>query len=179
MQKIFIRLAVGVILFGMLLSACATNSSTARSEETEEMEASASSTPAVATEPAADDQAAQRRYEIERNRFAYEDIFFAKNRYQLDDRARTTLDWKANWLQDHPQVKVIIEGHCGEGGSAENNMALGLRRAGEVKGYLIQHGIARDRLTAISYGIERPIAQGAGEEAQAKNRRVRTVIVEE
>jgi peptidoglycan-associated lipoprotein len=127
----------------------------------------------------AEDLAAQRQFEIERNRFVYEDIFFAKNKYQLDAQARDLLDWKAAWLQGHPQVKVIIEGHCAEGGRAENNMALGLRRAGEVKGYLLRKGVARDRLTAISYGAENPIARGEGEEVQAKNRRVRLVIVED
>ena len=58
-------------------------------------------------------------------------------------------------------------------------MALGLRRAGEVKGYLLHKGVARKRLTAISYGSEQPIARGEGEEIQAKNRRVRLTIVED
>lgn len=177
MQNALIKLVVICFLIGMLLVSCATTSSTTTTKEMATPEP-LPSTPAV--EPAAvDDQAARRQYEVERNRFIYEDIFFAKNKYQLDAQARDRLSWKADWLQTHPQVKVVIEGHCGEGGSAEKNMALGLRRAGEVKGYMLRQGVARDRLTAVSYGSERPIAQGEGEEVQAKNRRVRLVIVEE
>lgn len=177
MQNALVKLVVGVVLIGMLLVSCATSSSTATQEE---MAAPGPAAEPVAVEPMpAEDQAARRQYEIERNRFVYEDIFFAKNKYQLDDQARELLDWKADWLQANPQVKVIIEGHCAEGGRAENNMALGLRRAGEVKGYLLRKGVARDRLTAISYGAENPIARGEGEEVQAKNRRARLIIVEE
>jgi peptidoglycan-associated lipoprotein len=121
---------------------------------------------------------ARRQYEIERNRFMYEDIFFGPKSYRLDATARTLLDEKALWLQAHPEEQVIIEGHCSEGGSSEDNLALGLRRAGEVKTYLMHQGIDRRRLTAISYGKERPIEAGVGEDAKAKNRRVRLVIVD-
>ena len=177
MQKALFRLVVSLFLIGMLLVSCATTSSTQTSEEIKPSDPVKAET--VAAPMPAEDQEARRQYEIERNRFVYEDIFFARNKYQLDDQARADLDWKAYWMQSHPKVKIVIEGHCAEGGSAENNMALGLRRAGEVKGYLLRQGIARDRLTAVSYGSERPIAQGEGEEVQAKNRRVRTVIAAE
>ncbi len=177
MQKALFRLVVSLFLIGMLLVSCATTSSTQTSEEIKPSDPVKAET--VAAPMPAEDQEARRQYEIERNRFVYEDIFFAKNKHRLDDQARDLLDWKANWLRDHPHVRVLIEGHCGEGGNAEGNMALGLRRAGEVKGYLLHKGVDRDRLTAISYGSERPIAHGKGEEIQAKNRRVRLTIVEE
>jgi outer membrane protein OmpA-like peptidoglycan-associated protein len=54
-----------------------------------------------------------------------------------------------------------------------------MRRAGEVQSFFLRRGIARERLTAISYGKERPVATGEGEEVRAKNRRVRTIIVDE
>ena len=177
MQKALIKMVVSPFLIGMLLVACATTSSTEPSEEMTTSDAGMDKT--VAAPMSAEDQEARRQYEIERNRFMYEDVFFAKDKYRLDDQARDLLDWKADWLLAHPHVKVVIEGHCGEGGNAEGNMALGLRRAGEVKGYLLHKGVARGRLTAISYGSERPIARGEGEEVQAKNRRVRLVIREE
>ncbi|MBL0716236.1 MAG: OmpA family protein [Desulfosarcina sp.] len=177
MQNAVIKLVVSFFLTGMLLVSCATTSSNAPEEQAP---VPSPPTEAVALEEiSAADQEARRQYEIERNRFMYEDIFFEKNKYGLDDPARENLNWKAAWLQENPQVKVIIEGHCGEGGQAENNMALGLRRAGEVKGFLLRKGIARDRLTAVSYGCERPIAEGEGEEVQAKNRRVRLTIIAE
>lgn len=177
MQKALVNLSVILFLIGILLTSCATTSTTDTSETMAAPEPVAER-PAAAT-VSVEEQAARRQYEIERNRFIYEDIFFAKNKHRLDAQARELLDWKAQWLREHTGVKVIIEGHCGEGGNAENNMALGLRRAGEVKGYLLHKGVARDRLTAISYGSERPIASGEGEEIQAKNRRVRLTIIEE
>lgn len=168
------KLVISLFLIGMLLVSCTTTSSTGPSEEM------AAPEPPVVVEPMpVEDLEARRQYEIERNRFLYEDIFFAKNKYQLDDQARDLLNWKAAWLQANPQVTIIIEGHCGDSGNAENNMALGLRRAGEVKGYLLRKGVARHRLTAISYGSESPIAEGEGEEIQAKNRRVRLTIAGE
>ena len=177
MRKALLKRGGGLMLMGIMLISCATTSSTAPPEET-----STPPPPAATVAPQAmpdEDQEARRQYEIERNRFMYEDIFFAKNKYRLDDQARERLIWKAQWLKANPYVNVIIEGHCGEGGQAEDNMALGLRRAGEVKGFLLHHGVARGRLTAVSYGSERPLAQGEGEEVQAKNRRVRLTIVEE
>ena len=177
MRITLIKWGGGLLLLGMLLTACATTSST------EPQEAAKAAPPSASTETpqpmSVEDQEAQRQYQIERNRFMYEDIFFAKNKYQLDAQARELLEWKAAWLKAHPNVAVLIEGHCGEGGNAENNMALGLRRAGEVKGFLLRQGVSRDRLTAVSYGSERPLAQGQGEEVQAKNRRVRLTIVAE
>ena len=175
MQNTLVKLVVAVFLIGMLLSSCASTSSTTTSEEA----AAPAPAPIDTATISPEEQEARRRYEIERNRFIYEDIFFAKNKHRLDQQARERLDWKAGWLLAHPQLKVVIEGHCGEGGNSEGNMALGLRRAGEVKGYLLHRGVARDRLTAISYGSEQPIAQGEGEEIQAKNRRVRLTVVED
>ena len=124
-------------------------------------------------------EAERRQFEVERRRFVYEDLFFRNNQYRLDENALRELEWKADWLLAHPQIKVLIEGHTDEGGAPENNLALGLRRAGEVQSYFLRRGIARERLSAISYGKERPVATGQGEEVQAKNRRVRTLIVQD
>jgi len=124
-------------------------------------------------------EAERRRFEIERNRFVHEDIFFEKNKYRLTEQAVRELEWKADWLMAHPEVRVMIEGYCDEGGGAEANLALGARRAGEVESFFLRRGIARERLTVISYGKARPVATGDTEEARAKNRRVRTQIIEE
>jgi len=173
---------MGLLLALMMLVACATAPPPADESQADQT-AAVEPNPEATREAAAQQQAAieaetaRRQYEIERNRFEYEDIFFGPKSFRLDGSARQLLDGKAVWLQQHPDVQVMVEGHCSEGGSSEDNLALGLRRAGEVKTYLMHKGIDRRRLTAISYGKERPIVVGAGEEAQAKNRRVRLVIV--
>jgi peptidoglycan-associated lipoprotein len=86
-----------------------------------------------------------------------------------DDRA--ILDAKIPILQANPTVKIRVAGHTDERGSDEYNLALGQRRAATVKRYLIDHGIADARIETISYGEERPIAQGSDESAYAQNRR--------
>lgn len=175
----------GLMLF--TISACAGRHAaapTAAQDQNAAVSAEAADAEDYARQQAAEEQrlqeeASRRQFAIERNRFNYEEIFFQKNQYRLDEKARRELEWKADWLLAHPEVRVQIEGHCDEGGSAQDNLALGLRRAGEVKSFFLRRGIARERLTAISYGKERPVATGQSKEAQAKNRRVRTTIIED
>jgi peptidoglycan-associated lipoprotein len=92
--------------------------------------------------------------------------------------ARELLKSKARWLQKNSDLKVIVEGHSDEAGSKEYNLALGDRRAGAVKSFLIGQGVQSGRLIAVSYGNEKPIAAGSRETARSKNRRVHFVIEE-
>jgi peptidoglycan-associated lipoprotein len=179
-----IMAVAGLMLF--TLSACASRQATAPTmadDQSTEQASEASSEEALARQQALEEQQRQeeadrRQFESERNRFIYEDIFFGRNQYRLDEQARREVMWKAAWLLKYPDIKVLIEGYCDEGGSPEDNLALGARRAGEVESFFLRQGIARERLTAISYGKERPVATGKGEEVRAKNRRVRTQIIE-
>jgi len=86
-----------------------------------------------------------------------------------DDRA--ILDAKVPILQANSGVTIRVAGHTDERGSDEYNLALGQRRAAAVKAYLVQHGIAESRIETVSYGEERPIAQGSDESAFSQNRR--------
>jgi peptidoglycan-associated lipoprotein len=88
---------------------------------------------------------------------------------RTDDRA--ILDAKIPILQANPAVRIRVAGHTDERGSDEYNLALGQRRAATVKRYLMDHGIADARIETISYGEERPVAQGSDEAAYAQNRR--------
>lgn len=94
---------------------------------------------------------------------------FDKSDIRPDDRA--ILDAKVPILQANPSVTIRIAGHTDERGSDEYNLALGQRRAAAVKKYLIDHGISDSRIETISYGEERPIAQGSDEAAWSQNRR--------
>lgn len=103
-------------------------------------------------------------------------VFFAFDRFDLDERAQRTLDQQASVLLRFPQTNVIIEGHCDERGTREYNLALGERRANAVKEYLAALGVAPARMRAISYGDERPLVIGSNEAAWAQNRRAVTVV---
>ena len=99
------------------------------------------------------------------------DINFAFDSYELDESARSTLRENGNWLKDHPQARVEIEGHCDERGTVEYNLALGAKRARAAKDYLVALGISADRLSTISYGEELPVCSEETEECWARNRR--------
>lgn len=87
------------------------------------------------------------------------------------------LDGKLGILRANPAVRIRISGHCDERGSDEYNLALGNRRATSAKQYLVNQGIAADRIEIVSYGEERPMAMGSTEEAWAQNRRAEFEIV--
>jgi peptidoglycan-associated lipoprotein len=94
---------------------------------------------------------------------------FDKSDIRAEDRA--LLDAKIPVLQASPNVMIRIAGNTDDRGSDEYNLALGQRRAAAVKAYLVQHGIAESRFETVSYGEERPVAQGADEGAWSQNRR--------
>jgi peptidoglycan-associated lipoprotein len=81
------------------------------------------------------------------------------------------LDTKVAILQANPMVRITITGNCDERGSDEYNLALGNRRALAAKQYMVNHGIAADRIMTASLGEEQPLDPGHNEDAWAKNRR--------
>jgi peptidoglycan-associated lipoprotein len=105
------------------------------------------------------------------------DIHFDYDSFELDDTSRQTLQENAEWLKDHPEVRVEIEGHCDDRGTVEYNLALGAKRAAAAKGYFVALGIERDRLTTISYGEELPLCHDETESCWASNRRAHFVPV--
>ncbi|MDT7933887.1 MAG: peptidoglycan-associated lipoprotein Pal [Sphingomonadaceae bacterium] len=103
-------------------------------------------------------------------------VHFAYDSYEIDGENRGILDAQAAWLQKHPSVSVTIEGHADERGTREYNLALGERRANEVKNYLAGKGVSSGRISTISYGKERPEVEGSNEQSWAANRRAVTVL---
>jgi peptidoglycan-associated lipoprotein len=108
--------------------------------------------------------------------FPHENVYFEYDKSTFIPEVREMLTENAEWLKANPDVSVIIEGHCDERGSNEYNIALGDRRAQSVKSFLVDMGIAVERLTPISYGEEKPVDTASTEEAWAKNRRAHFVI---
>lgn len=100
-------------------------------------------------------------------------VFFPFDSSDLSAETRRVLDANAQWLRDHPDMQVQIEGHCDERGTVPYNFSLGQRRADKVREYLsAQGGIHPARLYTISYGEERPLELGSSESAYSRNRRV-------
>lgn len=89
----------------------------------------------------------------------------------LTATSREALAENARILAAHPAIRVEVQGHCDERGTTDYNLALGDRRATVVRDYLAAQGVSPARVTALSYGEERPLAPGAGEVVWAQNRR--------
>ncbi len=102
-------------------------------------------------------------------------VFFATNESILTTKSRDTLRKQANWLRENSSINVVVEGHADERGTREYNLALGERRANAAKDYLITYGISADRISVISYGKERPVDSGSNPLSWSKNRRSVTV----
>jgi peptidoglycan-associated lipoprotein len=105
------------------------------------------------------------------------DIHFHYDKYDVRREDEGILKENAAFLKKNPKMKIQIEGHCDERGTTEYNLALGERRANSVKKYLASLGIASDRISAISYGKERPLDRGHNEQAWAKNRRAHFIVL--
>ena len=102
----------------------------------------------------------------------FRDIPFAFDSSKIDDVARQDVEYNVSVLKQNSRIKVQLEGHCDERGTAEYNMALGQRRAKAVADMLASYGITSDRYNTISYGNEIPLDPRHTEEAWSKNRRV-------
>lgn len=98
-------------------------------------------------------------------------VYFAFDSNEIDSTGLATVERFAKYLVANPSVKVRIEGNTDERGTREYNVSLGERRANAVQSALLSRGVSANQLSVISYGEERPAAQGHDESAWAQNRR--------
>ena len=104
-------------------------------------------------------------------------IYFDTDKFNIDAEDQAALREQAAYLQQYPNIRATVEGHCDERGTREYNLALGERRANAAKNYIVSLGVPADRLTVVSYGKERPVALGSNEQAWARNRRAVTIVL--
>ena len=100
-----------------------------------------------------------------------QDAYFDFNKADIRPDARAALAKTADFLRNYPQIRVTVEGHCDERGSTEYNLALGDRRAGAVKQYLVSLGLSADRISTVSFGKEKPFCAQSNEACWQQNRR--------
>lgn len=100
-----------------------------------------------------------------------DDVHFQFDKHDLDGISKSILQKNAQWLKQHPGVKLEIQGHADERGTNNYNLGLGERRAQSVKKYLMALGVSKDRLFAISYGEEKPFCLKNNENCWWQNRR--------
>lgn len=103
-------------------------------------------------------------------------VSFAADQAVLTAEARTIVGRQAAWLARNSSFRALIEGHADEQGTREFNLALGARRAASVQEFLIAQGVEPARITTVSYGNERPVAECDTPECAARNRRTVTTV---
>jgi len=99
------------------------------------------------------------------------EIHFDFDKSDLREGDRQILAKNADVLKKFDFIRVTIEGHCDDRGTAEYNLALGDRRAKAASDYLVSLGVTADRLKNVSYGKEVPLCQQQSEDCWARNRR--------
>jgi peptidoglycan-associated lipoprotein len=104
------------------------------------------------------------------------DVFFAYDSWKLTEEAKVALEQDAAWLKANPAKTMMIEGYCDERGTVAYNLVLGERRAKAARNYLIELGVEPGRLTAVSYGKERPFCKEHEESCYQQNRRAHLVL---
>lgn len=108
---------------------------------------------------------------------AADKIFFDFDSYLLTPASKDALEDNAQWLQDQPEVRIVIEGYADERGADTYNLALGENRSRVARDYLLKQGIAPDRIEVISYGEEKATRGAATEEVWAQDRRAEFVKI--
>ena len=104
------------------------------------------------------------------------DIHFDFDSYEIGMTEAKVLDSSVQWLSQHPDAVLLIEGHTDERGTNEYNVVLGERRAKASKNYLMSHGVAATRITIISYGEERNLCREHSDGCWSQNRRAHFLV---
>ena len=108
--------------------------------------------------------------------FSGEVVYFKFDDHTLTEEGRSRLAIIANYLEKNKSKMIKVQGHSDERGSTEYNLALGQLRTKSVVKFLQDLGIEGKRLSAMSYGEEKPAALGHSEASWVKNRRADFVI---
>lgn len=103
-------------------------------------------------------------------------IHFETGRADIKPESHGLLDQVAQMIKANPDIKVRVEGHTDDTGPHDLNMRLSQERADSVRNYLVQKGVAPQRIRAVGYGPDKPIVKGTTDEARGKNRRVEFIV---
>ena len=104
-------------------------------------------------------------------------IYFDFDKSEIKPEFASIVTSAAQNLTSHPTLKLKLEGNTDERGTREYNIGLGERRAQAVRRALLLQGAAETQISTVSFGAERPAAEGDDEAAWAQNRRVELVYL--
>lgn len=99
-------------------------------------------------------------------------VLFAHDSAAISSNFQSEISQMAGFMNQNPELRLLLEGHASQVGTAEYNLALSKRRAENVRNALINAGVSQDRLEVIGYGDTQPLLMAEGENRAAANRRV-------
>ena len=115
---------------------------------------------------------------IDKVAFKLDKVYFNLGQANVLPDSYTQLDALADHLKENPDLKIQIEGHTDKIGDPKANKKLSLDRAYNVRQYLVNKGIAGERIKFLGLGDTMPVSKGNDEESRSKNRRVEYKIIE-
>ncbi len=120
------------------------------------------------------------QYERVKDRiYTLQDVYFNTDKATLRESSYDALNDLLSAMQTNKAMRVEIAGHTDDRASAEYNKDLSQRRAESVKAYLVENGIAKDRIRAKGYGESEPVASNETEEGRQQNRRVEVRVLKQ
>jgi peptidoglycan-associated lipoprotein len=139
---------------------------------------SADATATVTVNAAAAPPPAPSESNIDENTFEQnvKPVFYDYDSYDVRPDAQSTIQADAAFLNQHPNLKVVVGGYCDDRGSTEYNLALGENRANAAKQALVSAGVSPDRLRTVSYGKEKQFCSEQNEACWQQNRRAQFTL---
>jgi len=110
-------------------------------------------------------------------RFVVSELNFRTDSAEIDPGSARVLDEVAQVMAAHPTARIRVEGHTDNTGVRETNLQLSQARAESTRAYLMTKGIGSDRVEAVGYGSDRPIASNDVPSGRAENRRTEIVVL--
>jgi len=165
----------------LILSLVAACSSTPVSDKTGKVTSNQGTTPAAAMNNAANEADPRAIARVESNTndlnaqmkglLAKRSVYFDYDQFTVKPEFQTVLEAHGKNLMNNKSQKIVIQGNTDERGGREYNLALGAKRADAVRKVLNVMGVSDNQIETVSFGKEKPKAQGSNEEAFAENRR--------
>ncbi|MEZ4916092.1 MAG: OmpA family protein [Chitinophagales bacterium] len=108
---------------------------------------------------------------------AFKNLEFETGKSIIKKSSYSSLDNLTQILKDHPDYRLLVEGHTDSVGSAESNMTLSQARANAVKDFLMKKGVSGDKIITKGFGETKPVASNDTAAGRQENRRVEMTIV--
>jgi peptidoglycan-associated lipoprotein len=161
------KTSLAALLIGGLVAGCATQSNEPSSPAPAPAPTAMSTTPGARPAPGTNVAGRSTATAMPLGR----SVYYEYDRSEIRTDGAKVVDANAQYLRDHPDLKIKVEGNADERGSREYNLALGQRRADAVQKRMQILGIPSDRIETVSYGQEKPKSTGHDETSWSENRR--------